>query len=59
MTGHERLLDEIADLRRRLAAVTAERDAALHRIADLREFILRQHARVQSLQRQLMDRWSR
>lgn len=59
MTGHDRLLDEIADLRRKLAAAEAQRDTALKRIADLREFIDWQHARVKSLQRQLLDGWTR
>ncbi len=48
MTGEERLLDKVAELRRQL-------DASVQRTADLRETIARKDARIRSLERQRFD----
>ncbi len=48
MTGEERLLDKVAELRRQL-------DASVQRQADLRETIARRDARIRSLERQRFD----
>ena len=52
MTGHDRLLDKVAELRRELAE-------SVHRQADLRETIARRDARIRSLERQRFDLMTR
>lgn len=52
MTGEERLLDKVAELRRELTE-------SVHRQADLRETIARRDARIRSLERQRFDLMTR